>query len=296
MGIFENNLYPILETVIGDLKINSVFDRGFLNVFGMFPELHTHSYYELLFAVDDGFFVELEKSDSLYVESGGFCLIPPEFFHGTRPASEKSRKLAIRFRFTKDFDASSDISVYQSFYNAMKNCKSAVVLSDNNDMTSVIRLLRSELEKGSIASKEMTEALLVQFYVLLLRKFDTVGESADKMIFDTDFNDKEFRRIWIEEYFQQNYKYPVTEEKMAEKMNLSKRQVSRILQEIYGKSFRKLLIDERLSRASQLLLSTDASVEEIALSVGYTSLSGFYSAFNNKFGVSVGEYRRKFIK
>lgn len=295
MGIFENNLYPISETVIGDLKINSVFDRGFLNVFGMFPELHTHSYYELLFAVDDGFFVELEKSDSVYVKSGEFCLIPPEFFHGTRPVSEKSKKLAIRFRFTKDFDISHEPSAYHSFYKSMKNCNSAIVISDDN-LTSVINLLRCELENGGMASKEMTESLLVQFYIRLLRKFDTEKMSADKLVFDADFNDREFRRIWIEEYFQQNYKYSVTEEKMAEKMNLSKRQVSRILKEIYGKSFRKLLIDERLSRASQLLLSTDSSVEDIALSVGYTSLSGFYSAFNNKFGVSVGEYRRKFMK
>jgi AraC-like DNA-binding protein len=83
---------------------------------------------------------------------------------------------------------------------------------------------------------------------------------------------------------------------LAKKMNISKRQLSRILKQLFGTSFRQLLIDVRLNRAAQLLIETDASAEEIAAAVGYTSMSGFYSAFKDRFSISVGRYRKRFGK
>jgi AraC-like DNA-binding protein len=64
------------------------------------------------------------------------------------------------------------------------------------------------------------------------------------------------------------------------------------MRRIYGKSFRQVLTEERLNRAAQMLLSSDRSVEAIAAEVGYTSLSGFYSAFRAFFGTTAGQYRK----
>ena len=76
-------------------------------------------------------------------------------------------------------------------------------------------------------------------------------------------------------------------------MHISKRQLSRVLRQLYGTSFRKLLIDVRMSRAVQLLDTTELPAEEIAAQVGYHSVSGFYDAFRKKYGMPVGSYRKE---
>ena len=92
----------ILENSIGDLKINSIADRGFCEAFVMSPELHSHSYYEVLLALDGDFFLNLADGKRMKIRRGNFCLISPGLYHGTCALEEDSRKLALRFRYAKD--------------------------------------------------------------------------------------------------------------------------------------------------------------------------------------------------
>ena len=56
-------------------------------------------------------------------------------------------------------------------------------------------------------------------------------------------------------------------------------------------SFRQLVIDIRMSRAVQLLSDTDLSIADVAYQVGYTSVSGFYEAFQKHYGIPPGSYK-----
>ena len=104
------------------------------------------------------------------------------------------------------------------------------------------------------------------------------------------------RRLVIEEFFHLRHMDPVTEEDLAGALHISKRQLSRVLQQLYGSSFRKLLIDTRLSRAVQLLTTTELNAEEIASRVGYSSVSGFYDAFRKRYGISAGGYKQNLFR
>ncbi len=286
----------ILEISMGDLKINSVADKGFYENFNMSPELHAHSYYEILFSVEGGFLLSLADGTCVEIQKENFCLIPPGVYHGTRGAQEDARKLALRFRYAKDSERRREESLFDLFHGTMEACGEVILFSEDRQMADCMELLREELSSPGRASKEYVEAVLSRLYLLLLRRLcDRFGQTkAEKQSKEGD--EREQRRLWSEEYFQEYYAQPITEAHMAEKMNLSRRQVSRVLREIYGKSFRQLLIEERLHRAAQLLLTTDQAIEEIAATVGYTSLSGFYSAFRRAFGMSAGQYRREFPK
>ena len=48
----------------------------------------------------------------------------------------------------------------------------------------------------------------------------------------------------------------------------------------------------RLQEACRLLGQTDLSIEEIAIRVGYCSVSGFYTAFQKEMGMTAGNYRK----
>lgn len=61
--------------------------------------------------------------------------------------------------------------------------------------------------------------------------------------------------------------------------------------ELFGSSFRGLLIDRRLAAAEQLLLSTDMNVEEVVRAVGYENQSHFHRMFRQRTGKTPRRFR-----
>lgn len=66
--------------------------------------------------------------------------------------------------------------------------------------------------------------------------------------------------------------------------------LSTLIKRETGKNFSRLLLEQRMKRASMLLRTTPLSIERIAEMVGYSSASNFYKAFRGYFGCSPREY------
>ena len=66
---------------------------------------------------------------------------------------------------------------------------------------------------------------------------------------------------------------------------------SRLVKRQTGKSFLELLSGYRMQRAAELLSSSDLSVEDIALEIGYQVPSALYKQFSAHFGMTPNEYR-----
>lgn len=284
--------YPVLITEIGGISIRSVLDSGFTQEPGVAPVVHAHAFYELIMGVEGVISVDLQGAEtggeSISVGAGEVCLIPPGVYHSTRAVTECPVKLALRFSLT--VGARGDGSAIN---RVLAGFTAARMLDGGERICEIMREIRTELNSGALASGEYVHTLLSQLYILLFRMLDrsSRGEGADDILSADEANN---RQLQIEEYMLAHFAEPLTEEDLAEEMHLSKRQVSRILRQLFGKSFRQMLIDIRLSRAAQLLADTDMSLEELAAAVGYTSLSGFYTAFRKRYGMSVGDYRRTF--
>ena len=58
-----------------------------------------------------------------------------------------------------------------------------------------------------------------------------------------------------------------------------------------GKSYRKYLSDLRLEKALRLIMTTDRSITDIALSVGFANVTYFNRVFREKYGTSPGNMR-----
>ncbi|MGM9637459.1 MAG: AraC family transcriptional regulator [Eubacteriales bacterium] len=66
---------------------------------------------------------------------------------------------------------------------------------------------------------------------------------------------------------------------------------SAIFKENYHKPFKTYINDLRLGYAESMLILTDASILDISLTVGYSSLSHFIQSFKNKTGMTPHRYR-----
>jgi AraC-like DNA-binding protein len=74
--------------------------------------------------------------------------------------------------------------------------------------------------------------------------------------------------------------------------HVSPRHFSRSFRKIFGETPYQYLLSRRLERARHLLRTTDDSVAEICLAVGFTSVGSFTTTFTRHVGVSPTTYRR----
>jgi AraC family transcriptional regulator, arabinose operon regulatory protein len=81
--------------------------------------------------------------------------------------------------------------------------------------------------------------------------------------------------------------------KMAGKLFISVRTLLRLFQSEYGCAPKEMVIQQRLNRAMQLLISTDFNIEEVAHQCGYDNVSSFSRTFHKEIGMTPGQYRRK---
>lgn len=78
---------------------------------------------------------------------------------------------------------------------------------------------------------------------------------------------------------------------VARKLGLSPSQLSRVLNQQVGTSFRQLLRNVRLEEAKRMLASGKYSVKEVAASVGFSDSHYFSRSFKELTGLSATEYR-----
>ena len=83
MSVFYSKDNFMIDTLVGNLCVRSIFDMGFEQCYTMSPKLHNHSYYELLYAADGTFYVKLSDGNSIQLNEGDFCFIPHNIYHST---------------------------------------------------------------------------------------------------------------------------------------------------------------------------------------------------------------------
>lgn len=93
-------------------------------------------------------------------------------------------------------------------------------------------------------------------------------------------------------YIEDNYRMASLTE-LATELNVSVYQLSRLIKQNTGSTFKELLQRKRLNKAVQLLSETKLSISDIIAYVGYDNASYFFRIFKERYGVSPREYRQK---
>lgn len=94
-------------------------------------------------------------------------------------------------------------------------------------------------------------------------------------------------------YIHVNYQEDLRLALLAEKFSMSQSHLSESIKKTTGQTFLHLLHDIRIRHACSLLVSTNRSVSDIALEVGYGSYKTFTRIFRETKGVIPSAYRKK---
>lgn len=104
--------------------------------------------------------------------------------------------------------------------------------------------------------------------------------------------EKDERLMEMLNYIQGNYQ-TVTLEDMAEQFHLSEPYISKFIHEKSGKTFVEQVTKTRMKKARTLLKHGNMTIENIALSVGYSNVEHFTRTFRRLYNMSPVQYRNQ---
>lgn len=94
------------------------------------------------------------------------------------------------------------------------------------------------------------------------------------------------------DYIQINYHEPLTVASLADYCGLSEKYFGKLFKNNIGHSVNTFLLSHRIKTAKKLLVSSDFSIEEIALKIGFDNVYYFSNCFKKQTGYTPSFYRK----
>ena len=133
--------------------------------------------------------------------------------------------------------------------------------------------------------ESMLKLMLLQFFLLLQRQEKVYISSVEKKM-----QNKQISKII--NYINNEYANDITLESIANYFGLNTTYLSRFFKKQTGFNFSAYLNNLRISKAVNILSSTDYNITETALSVGFHSSNHFCKVFKKIMGISPLLYKK----
>ena len=126
--------------------------------------------------------------------------------------------------------------------------------------------------------------------ILLLEMMDFL--TREDCLIEAAYGNNSLQRDMIA-FVQAHYGEKVSLAMLAEEFHLSEKYVSWYFKEHFSISFMQYVLHLRMSKAKDLLMTTDLPITEVALSCGYPSVNLFIRNFKEMYNVTPLQYRKK---
>ena len=242
---------------------------------------HCHAEYELHFILQGSCTVDV-KTETVAFGAGEALLIAPGQYHCPKNTSPDIIHFAVGF-FMQEGAAQRD------FFRRVSPCVKM-------PLTEELRVLVEKMVRETNEKKLFWQDIVyTQYLQLLAEVFRTVVSTAPSEE-KRDAEEVDPRLFLIDDFFERNLTEYGTEELLAKQLNLSRRQLSRVLQTHYGMNFREKMCCSRMDRAGWLLRTTDLPVSAVGEAVGYMSETSFFKAFKQHYQMTPLAYRQGVIR
>ena len=155
---------------------------------------------------------------------------------------------------------------------------------DEGDILPLIHKIINEYNSNKHASEQYIRCLLIETFILLMRKSEAKALQAKK-------SDKNFEQIV--EYLRTHYAEHISLKDLSLKFNYSTATIYQMFQKNLNIKYADFLADIRINAACNLLKESNLTIDEIAYAVGYKDTGSFRKIFKSKIGVSPKSYSKK---
>ena len=239
---------------------------------------HCHGNYELHILLGGRCKISVQDQILPLQQGEGILIAPGEYHYPNAPEGDF-------MRFSLAFTAETPM-LQQALQQVLSQ---STVIAIPEKLLLLCSDIFQEYAAGNLFKNENMQAMLAQLMIHLLRQLNLEGIPSDP---PDSLSEIQFI-ISIDDFFEANFAEPAGEELLAKELNLSRRQLDRVLRKYYGMGYRQKLIRARMDHAAWLLRTTDWHISRVAAFVGYTSDSAFFQVFRQYFGVTPSRYRKQ---
>ncbi|MGM0609424.1 MAG: helix-turn-helix domain-containing protein, partial [Candidatus Muiribacteriota bacterium] len=191
----------------------------------------------------------------------------------------------IKEEFLKSYfnNVEGDFKPLQIFNKNIKSIK----LNDPqyNKLKYITEKLIFESTKKQPGYQSIIHAYLLEMFVIIFRLTEENSFSEKK----ADSSNQKLHQII--EYINHNYKNNLTLKGIAKNLYISKYYLSHFFKEKTGFTVIEFVNSRRIIEAQKMLTSTNLSITDIAVSVGFNSLNHFERTFKKINGVTPTQYQ-----
>ena len=276
-------------------QFNSLDDRGIFctevvagdPVTSSFSSHHVHDNIEIIYSVDADIEIKTDI-EKLLISKGELAVISPMERH-SQTVIGSGRYYSIKFLPSILFSSDRIFSEYKFFNRFVSRDGEKRHYSKKElegiDTSSVFDDIMWEWTKKDSGYELMIRANILKIFTFLARCDEaTLKKSKSKSsneAIDTALS-----------YIAEN-SATVTEQEAAERCGLSLAYFSTLFKNTVGQKFGEYLMQLKIGRAKNLLLTTDKSITYIAYETGFSSSSHFIARFREIENTTPAQYRRK---
>jgi xylan 1,4-beta-xylosidase len=238
--------------------------------------VHWHATTELLFILNGQVHVVIDDQTFDLVKED-VCIINPNSNHTIYGENYEILSISIQLNMLKFSDT-------HRFYFNLNSTKDT-----HNIKYDYIRQLIAQLVKVSTSGENRYMSISI-LYALLSHLVDNFQVSAPLHL---DYSDKAKRIYEILKYVENHYRENIQLNELANQFSLTSSYLSSYFKKTTGQTFLDYYNKLRLSSAVNEMLTTDTSLESIALSNGFSDYRSFTKAFKKIYNLLPNQYRNK---
>ncbi len=250
--------------------------------------LHWHDEVEIIYIKKGRGRVTLDFT-SFYVEAGDIIVVTPGQLHAIGPAEHSMEYENIIFSLDLLRTGSMD-ALNQEFFEPFLAGSIGfehLICRDHENYPA----LSSCLNRADNICRSFPKGYRLAIKGCLFEFFYTIFTNSTDI--PAAKSDPRLERLkTVLKYIEMHYSHAISIDEIAAVASFSASHFMRFFKAAMGMSFTLYLSAYRLSMAARLLVSTNDSILDIALSCGYENLSYFNRSFKKRYKKTPGEYRR----
>lgn len=165
-------------------------------------------------------------------------------------------------------------------------------IEKNNQMCELLCRMLKEEDGESIGKTTILNQMAVELVVYICRYIQNNPELESNIQKLKFLNDK--RLISIIQYIQENLDQDLTNHSIASLAYVSKDYVGQFFKSLTNHNLQDYIENRRLGKAHQLLRTTNDSIQEISLKVGFKDPAYFSRRFKMRFGFNANSIRNQY--
>jgi len=252
--------------------------------------LHWQNSLEILLPVSDCYYVTVDKTTHC-IQEGEIFFIPPGILHSVYPPQPSN---GVRFVYLLDLGVMAHL---KDFAGIQPMLSAPFLINRENspeiyqDIFDLLMQMQIEYFRRNLYSELTVYSLLMTMFVKLGTNYSNRLATADIQAGKQREYAKQFNDLLA--YIDEHYMDALTLEDTASLMGFSKFHFSRLFKDYTGYTFCDYLNYRRIKATEELLPHAELPITEIAMQVGFASISTFNRLFREYKKCSPSEYRSK---